>query len=245
MMRAGRRAWRSSSSSVITHQLDGIPPQRIPAATSISNFLRITAGGVRDLDRDHDVGQPRGPAPEPAGRSVEPLRSDAAAGHWRRCRARASASDQAVGVLDARHGRAVRTCCRRSTISRSSTWTVAGARAARLAHAPAAGRERHRRRRRNRPGGVHSSGSFSSALQRLRCSCSAAARTPACRFESSSDDGIAHARADDAEVHGGIEQTRVPMGPVRKEFLDSLTQRHGPKSKPARRANSATGLSGP
>jgi DHA2 family multidrug resistance protein len=30
--------------SVITIQLDGIPPQRIPAATSISNFLRITAG---------------------------------------------------------------------------------------------------------------------------------------------------------------------------------------------------------
>lgn len=81
---------------------------------------------------------------------------------------------------------------------------------------------------------VHSSGSFSSALQRLRCSSSAAARTPACRFESSSDAG-SHTRADDAEIHGGIEQTRVPMGPVRKEFLDSLTQRHGPKSKPARR----------
>jgi DHA2 family multidrug resistance protein len=30
--------------SVITIQLDGIPPQRVPAATSISNFLRITAG---------------------------------------------------------------------------------------------------------------------------------------------------------------------------------------------------------
>jgi DHA2 family multidrug resistance protein len=29
--------------AVITLQLDGIPPQRIPAATSISNFLRITA----------------------------------------------------------------------------------------------------------------------------------------------------------------------------------------------------------
>lgn len=29
--------------SVITLQLDGIPPQRVPAATSISNFLRITA----------------------------------------------------------------------------------------------------------------------------------------------------------------------------------------------------------
>jgi len=30
--------------SVITIQLDGIPPQRVPAATSIANFLRITAG---------------------------------------------------------------------------------------------------------------------------------------------------------------------------------------------------------
>lgn len=29
--------------AVITLQLDGIPPQRVPAATSISNFLRITA----------------------------------------------------------------------------------------------------------------------------------------------------------------------------------------------------------
>ena len=30
--------------AVVTIQLDGIPPQRVPAATSISNFLRITAG---------------------------------------------------------------------------------------------------------------------------------------------------------------------------------------------------------
>jgi DHA2 family multidrug resistance protein len=30
--------------SAVTIQLDGIPPQRVPAATSIGNFLRITAG---------------------------------------------------------------------------------------------------------------------------------------------------------------------------------------------------------
>jgi len=30
--------------AVVTIQLDGIPPQRIPAATSIANFMRITAG---------------------------------------------------------------------------------------------------------------------------------------------------------------------------------------------------------
>jgi DHA2 family multidrug resistance protein len=30
--------------ALVTMQLDGIPPQRIPAATSIANFLRITAG---------------------------------------------------------------------------------------------------------------------------------------------------------------------------------------------------------
>jgi len=30
--------------SVVTIQLDGVPPQRVPAATSISNFLRIIAG---------------------------------------------------------------------------------------------------------------------------------------------------------------------------------------------------------
>ena len=36
--------------SVITIQLDGIPPQRVPAATSISNFLRITAGAFSTYD---------------------------------------------------------------------------------------------------------------------------------------------------------------------------------------------------
>lgn len=30
--------------AVVTIQLDGIPPQRVPAATSIANFMRITAG---------------------------------------------------------------------------------------------------------------------------------------------------------------------------------------------------------
>jgi DHA2 family multidrug resistance protein len=30
--------------AVVTIQLDGVPPQRVPAATSIANFMRITAG---------------------------------------------------------------------------------------------------------------------------------------------------------------------------------------------------------
>ena len=41
---------------LITITLAGLPPDRMPAASGLSNFVRITAGAFGHLDRDHAVG---------------------------------------------------------------------------------------------------------------------------------------------------------------------------------------------
>jgi DHA2 family multidrug resistance protein len=44
---------------LVTMTLSGLTPDRIPAASGLSNFLRITAGAIGTSDRHDRVGQPR------------------------------------------------------------------------------------------------------------------------------------------------------------------------------------------
>ena len=66
--------------ALLTISLDGVEPQRIPSASGISNFTRITAGGFAASITTILVGSARGVAPEPIGRSIQPLQSGDAAG---------------------------------------------------------------------------------------------------------------------------------------------------------------------
>ena len=63
--------------AMITILLDGVPPQRIPLASGLSNFARIIGGRLCRLHRHHLVGPARGAAPEPAGRPDHQLHARA------------------------------------------------------------------------------------------------------------------------------------------------------------------------
>ncbi len=122
--------------AVITLQLDGIPPQRIPAATSISNFLRITAAAfatsIATTTWDNRAALHQSRLAESSG-SVRP---DAAA-FPRHAAGRGPQQRPGGGRAHPRHGRAV---VHAVVAGRVLGVDVAGARAraARLAHAPAA-----------------------------------------------------------------------------------------------------------
>ncbi len=55
--------WRCSSMPLTAIILSGQPPQRIPAAAGLSNFVRVFCGAVGDLHRGHGMEQPDHPAP--------------------------------------------------------------------------------------------------------------------------------------------------------------------------------------
>ena len=59
--------------AMLTISLDGVPPQKIPSASGISNFARITAGGFAASHHHDFVGPPRSAAPEPAGGNADTL----------------------------------------------------------------------------------------------------------------------------------------------------------------------------
>ena len=69
--------------AMITILLDGVPPQRIPLASGLSNFRAHHRRRLCRLHRHHLVGPARGAAPEPAGRPDHQLQSRASARRWR------------------------------------------------------------------------------------------------------------------------------------------------------------------
>ena len=71
--------------AMITILLDGVPPQRIPLASGLSNFVRITARRLRGLHRHHPVGPARGAAPVAAGRPDHHLQPGLHQARWRVC----------------------------------------------------------------------------------------------------------------------------------------------------------------
>ena len=85
--------------SVISIQLDGLPPQRMPAATSISNFLRITAAAfttsITTTLWDDRASLHR----QPPRRGVEHLRSEPAGGARRALHGLGLNDQQSLGVL--------------------------------------------------------------------------------------------------------------------------------------------------
>ena len=48
---------------LMTLIMAGLPPERIPAASGLTNFARITAGAFGTSNRDDAVGEPGGTAP--------------------------------------------------------------------------------------------------------------------------------------------------------------------------------------
>ena len=52
--------------SMLAVIFDGLPPHKIPAASGLSNFLRITAGRLRHLAHHHLLGSARSAASDPA-----------------------------------------------------------------------------------------------------------------------------------------------------------------------------------
>ena len=57
---------------LVTITLSGLSPDRIPAASGLSNFARITAGAIGTSIATTRVGEPRGAAPCATGRVGQP-----------------------------------------------------------------------------------------------------------------------------------------------------------------------------
>ncbi len=214
--------------SVITHPARRHPAAARPVCDQHLEFPAHHGRRVLDVDRDHRVGEPGRPAPEPAGRSHEPVQSGDPAGDGRTAR-RGTHRRPDPGRADPRPRRAIVHDVVARLFLRDGGTGLAHRRA-RLADPPAARGERHRGWRRTDVGRRLARASL---LGRILLGAPASAvflfgrlANPRMPIREQQRRRVADARANDAEVHGGVEQAGIPAAPLGQDLLDELPEVH-------------------
>ena len=91
--------------AMLTISLEGVAPERVPSATGISNFARITGAQLRGLHLHHGLGPAGVAAPEPPFRRLLALLASVRPGHTKPSgRAGRSPGGRRGGAADGRPG---------------------------------------------------------------------------------------------------------------------------------------------